>query len=168
MAEATLDGSLEDIKPSQKYITRMKSRIKRKQLGNDDDITWREDEAEYSRRIWEWWKTRVGKFPYHSLALRLIVLTQTSSCSVERVFSRLQLIREICGKKSKEDITFFRILLQCNGDLGELLEQYNDGGDGTPSFRNYHDMFIQLTDDSDSGNEIEENESDDNSDSEDE
>ena len=60
VAEATLDGSLEDIKPSQKYITRMKSRIKRKQLGNDDDITWREDEAEYSRRIWECWKTRVG------------------------------------------------------------------------------------------------------------
>lgn len=170
VAEATLNGSLEDIKPSQKYITRMKLRIKRKQLRNDDGITWREDDAEYSRRIWEWWKTRVGKFPYHSLALRLIVLTQTSSCSVERVFSRLKLIREICGERLKEDITLFRILLQCNGDLGELLEQYNNGGDGTPSFRNYHDIFNQHADgsDSDSGNEFEENESDDNSDSEDE
>jgi len=104
------------------------------------------------------------------LALRLIVLTQTSSCSVERVFSRLKLIREICGERLKEDITLFRILLQCNGDLGELLEQYNNGGDGTPSFRNYHDIFNQHADgsDSDSGNEFEENESDDNSDSEDE
>ena len=165
MTEAILNGSLEDIKPSQKYITRMKSRIKHKQLGNDDDITWREEDAEYSSRIWEWWKSRVGKFPYHSLALRLIVLTQTSSCSVERVFSRLKLIREICGEKLREDITLFRILLQRNGDLGELLEQYNNGGDGTPSFRNYYDIFNQLADDSDSDSG---NESDDNSDSEDE
>ena len=85
----------------------MESRIRRNKLGNDHRITWREDDTEYSRRIREWWKTRVGKFPYHSLTLRLVVLTQTSSCSVERVFSHLSLIREISGENLKEDITFF-------------------------------------------------------------
>ena len=55
-------------------------------------------------------------------AIRLVVLTQLSSCAVERVFSRLQQIRDSCGDDSCEDITEMRTLMQCNGDLEVLLK----------------------------------------------
>ena len=54
------------------------------------------------------------------MAIRLIVLAQLSSCSVERVFSVLERIRRV-----KEDMMEIRLMLQCNcnGDLDKL---YND------------------------------------------
>ena len=45
-----------------------------------------------------------------------VALTQLSSCSVERVFY----MRDACGDNSE-----LRLLLQCNGDLDELLELVN-------------------------------------------
>ena len=76
-----------------------------------------------------------------------------------------------CVAEWKEYITFLCVLLQCNGDLGELLEEYNDG-DGTPSSRNYHDILHQLDgnndSDIDSEDEVEEDGSDHNSDGENE
>jgi hypothetical protein len=75
--------------------------------------------------IWEWWRVRLmvdaTVLPTFRMCLRLIVLTQTSSCSVERVFSRLKMIRDACGDSNYEDMTEIRILMQCNGDLDELL-----------------------------------------------
>jgi len=62
---------------------------------------WREDPGELSRRIYGWWcaqfKFCPKKIYYFTLALRLVVLVQTSSCSVERIFSQLQYIRRVCG-----------------------------------------------------------------------
>ena len=51
---------------------------------------------------------------------RLLVLAQLSSYSVERVFSVLERIRRHTGDRSKEDMLDFRLLLQVNGDLGEM------------------------------------------------
>eukprot|EP00979_Chaetoceros_neogracilis_P013528 scaffold3881_cov173-Chaetoceros_neogracile.AAC.2 len=42
-------------------------------------------------------------------------------CAVERVFSRLKKMRDICGDNSLEDMTEVRIFMMCNGDLDELL-----------------------------------------------
>jgi hypothetical protein len=63
------------------------------------------------------------------MAIRLVVLTQLSSCSVERVFSQLELIRKRCGENLFEDMTELRLLLQCNGNLDELydrMKKYSD------------------------------------------
>ena len=46
---------------------------------------------------------------------RLVVLTQTSSCFIERVFSKLKLIRDAVGDNMLENITEIRLLVQCNG-----------------------------------------------------
>lgn len=48
-------------------------------------------------------------------AIRLVVLTQTSSCFIERVFSKLKLIRDAVGDNMLENITEIRLLVQCNG-----------------------------------------------------
>ena len=70
------------------------------------------------------WKTNI-KYPLHGVAIRLIVLAQLSSCSVERVFSVLERIRQVTGEHVKEDMMVMeiRLMLQCNGDLDKL---YND------------------------------------------
>ena len=39
---------------------------------------------------------------------------------MERVFSVLERIRRHTGDRSKEDMLDFRLLLQVNGDLGEM------------------------------------------------
>ncbi|KAL7525749.1 hypothetical protein ACHAXR_001139 [Thalassiosira sp. AJA248-18] len=53
---------------------------------------------------------------------RLIVLVQLSSCSVERVFSKLEKIRHVCGEKLYDDMMAeVRLFLQCNGDMTPLL-----------------------------------------------
>ena len=86
-------------------------------------MDWKQDAGEYAQHIWHWLKRRKDKFPYHGLAIRLIVLAQLSSCSVERVFSKLERIRQHTGDNLKEDMCEVRLLLQCNGDL--LDDMYN-------------------------------------------
>jgi hypothetical protein len=83
-------------------------------------LDWKQDAGEYAQRIWQWWKPMRKKFPIHGVAIRLIVLAQLSSCSVERVFSRLDKVREVTGDNLKEDIMEVRLMLQCNGDLDDM------------------------------------------------
>ena len=45
------------------------------------------------------------------------MLSQVSSCSLERVFSQLKLIRDTCGDNMLEDMTEIRMILRTNGDL---------------------------------------------------
>ena len=63
----------------------------------------------------------------HYLALRLVVLIQLSSCSVERVFSRLKHIRDVVGDNMNmlEDIWEIRLLLQCNGELDDFRDIFD-------------------------------------------
>jgi hypothetical protein len=92
--EARRDHDLDRIPPSEEYKTRLQNRIRRKKLDDDAVLNWTDDAGEYSERIWQWWKARRHEFPAHALALRLVVLAQLSSCSVERVFSKLKNIRD--------------------------------------------------------------------------
>ena len=57
------------------------------------------------------------------MAICLVVLAQLSSCSVERVFSKLKIIRERCGENLYDDMCEVRLFMQCNGDLSELAEK---------------------------------------------
>ena len=56
-------------------------------------------------------------FKYFRHALILVVLTQISSCYVERVFSQLKLVRDACGDNMLEDMVEIRMFCRCNGDL---------------------------------------------------
>ena len=116
------DHDLDKIKPSRTYLTRLQERIKKKKR-SAESFDFRDDAGEYSQRIFAWWKPRRDDFPYFALALRLIVLAQLSSCSVERVFSKLEQIHHVCGENLYEDMTEVRLFLQCNGDLS-ALESY--------------------------------------------
>ena len=75
---------------------------------------WKKDPIERARRVWIWWKVHQKSFKYFSTAVRLIVLFQTSSCFVERVFSQLKHIIETCGKKQLEELFFLRISRRMN------------------------------------------------------
>jgi len=66
------------------------------------------------------WKHRKEKYPYHGVAIRLIAYAQLSSCSVERVFSKLERIVKVTSDNIKEDMCEVRLLLQVNGDLDEM------------------------------------------------
>ena len=121
--EAKRDHDLDRIPSSRQYQTRMQRRIKRKNLPTDSSLDWRNDAGEYAQRIWKWWKPRKDKYPCHSLAIRLIVLAQLSSCSVERVFSKLEKIRDVTGDNLKEDMCEIRLLLQVNGDMDDMYNE---------------------------------------------
>ena len=61
--------------------------------------------GEKATRIWEFWKSivvRDDQFPAFSVALRLTVLIQVSSCAVERVFSQLKCVVERVGGATHE------------------------------------------------------------------
>ena len=47
------------------------------------------------------------------------MLTQVSSCAIERVFSQLKLIRDVCGDNMLEDMLEIRMFERNNGDIEE-------------------------------------------------
>jgi hypothetical protein len=57
--------------------------------------TWKDDPSEVARRAWEWWGAHRKRFPSFALAVRLVVLVQTSTAAVERAFSQLKLIADL-------------------------------------------------------------------------
>ena len=63
------------------------------------------------------------------LALRLVVLTQLSSCSVECVFSCLKLIQNVCSGGIYENSLEMRLFIQCNGGVHEILNDIKKGTD---------------------------------------
>ena len=121
---AKRDHDLNKFEPSRRYKTRLQRRIKR--TGKEEsEMDWMDDAGEYAERIWQWWRTRRMRYPMHYLALRLVVLIQLSSCSVERVFSRLKHIRDVVGDNMLEDIWEIRLLLQCNGELDDFSDIFD-------------------------------------------
>ena len=63
---------------------------------------------------------------FFAKAIRVVVLTQLSSCAVERVFSQLKLIRDTCGDNMMEDMLEIRMFERCNGNLSELYDNNDD------------------------------------------
>ena len=108
----------------------MEKIIKRKKLDKNTVLDYKRDDGDYACRIWEQWRPRMTKFPCFGLALRLVVLCQLSSCSVEHILSGLNLIQHICGGRFLEDHLEMRLFLKCNGDLYEFMaaiQRYIEG-----------------------------------------
>ncbi len=84
-----------------------------RERGGTDD-TWKVDEAEVSRRIWEWWVVHRGKFTFFQDAVRLVVLVQASSAGVERVFSLFKYIMETCQDHALADQLQLRLFTKVN------------------------------------------------------
>jgi hypothetical protein len=76
--------------------------------------TWEDDPGEEARRIWIWWSYIRDKFNAFSHALRLVALVQTSSASVERLFSVLKLIVESIGHSMLEETLETRLFVKYN------------------------------------------------------
>ena len=108
MKEANRDSDLGRLEVSEQYKTRIQRKVKRKSLVEIPGSIWKVDPEEYACKIWKWWKPRVDTFPFHALALRLVVLVQLSSFFVERVFSRLKMSNDVCGDNMKEDMNKIR------------------------------------------------------------
>ena len=98
-------------------------------MSKDSVLDWKLDDGEYTCYIWEWWRGTTIDFPCFVLALRLVVLTQLSSCSVEHVFSHLKLIQDVCSGGMYEDSLEMHLFIQCNGDLHEILNDIKKGTD---------------------------------------
>ena len=71
--------------------------------------------------IWQWWIPRRHDSSCHAFVIRLVVLSHLSIYAVEQVLYRLKNIRDACGDNIFEDIDELRVILQCNGDLEDLL-----------------------------------------------
>ena len=110
----------ESIPRTRRYETRLDRAIKRRKLQPDHAFDWKKDPGERASRIWEWWKLRMIKnpdFEHIRKCIRLVVLAQMSSCSVERVFSQLNQIRNTVGDNLFKEMLNNYMYLRCNGDL---------------------------------------------------
>jgi len=83
---------------------------------SQDYDDWKHDPGERARRIVGWWRimNEAKKSKIQSLhkALTLILVVQTSSCSVERLFSQLQYIRRACGHAMLEATLEVRTMMR--------------------------------------------------------
>ena len=80
---------------------------------------WEKDPGERACRISTFWKDKIvddSEFIFYRNTLRLVVLTQLSSCAFEQVISQLKLIVDAVGHNMTEEITELRMFLMCNGD----------------------------------------------------
>jgi hypothetical protein len=89
--------------------------------------TWKSDESEVARRVWTFWVSKRSQFNYMTVAVALVVLVQTSSAAVERVFSQLKLIIEACGQRSLADLLELRLFKRLDRKtLNELNKHRNN------------------------------------------
>ena len=58
-----------------------------------------------------------SEFISYRNSLRIVVLTQLSSCAVERLFSQIKHIVDSVGHNTTEEITGLRMFLTRNGDF---------------------------------------------------
>jgi hypothetical protein len=82
----------------------------------DTEGSWKEDIGEMARHIWEWWTICLNakQFVYFGFALQHVGITKVSSIFIERVFSHMKTIVELCTSTQLE--TFL---------LGALLRHQN-------------------------------------------
>jgi len=118
--EALKEFDFESMPRSRRYETRLDRAIKRRKLQDDHDFDWKKDPGERAHKIWEWWKLRMidnPDFSHIRKCIRLVVLAQLSSCSVERIFSQMQQIRDAVGDNLFSEMAKNYMYLRCNGDL---------------------------------------------------
>ena len=87
-----------EFKKSRLFETSLEKR--RRIMGDAVDDDWKNDAGKKATRIWGWWQSIVideSIFPCFLSALRLVVILQVSSCTVERVFSQMKYALDFCG-----------------------------------------------------------------------
>jgi hypothetical protein len=77
-------------------------------------LAWEDDPGEQARRIWFWWYGCRDQFDAFPTALRLVALVETSSASVESLFSVLKLAVDAIGKFMLEETLVTRLFVQYN------------------------------------------------------
>ena len=89
----------------------------------DGPRTWRDDRGERARRYYAWCRVHLKqrRFTSWNKALTLVVVTQTSSASVERIFSVLKMIVDVCGIHMTGDTRRYRLFVQANQHVADLL-----------------------------------------------
>jgi hypothetical protein len=122
MADA--DYNWNGVEGASAYNKKLKKKIARQRSLRKDDPstdcreeryrTWEDDSGEQAGRIWIWWTERFDRFDAFTKAARLIVLVQTSSASVERLFSRVKLIVDAVGESQLEETLKTRTFVQYN------------------------------------------------------
>ena len=93
------------------------NKLHNKNKKNGSTEVWQDDNAEYAHRIWKWWKSRKHKFVYFIKAIKLVALIQTSSASVERVFSQVKIIIDTVGSVAIKDNIEYRVMSRVNKHL---------------------------------------------------
>ena len=113
----------ESVGKRKQYKSRSQRRAKKKSLDGEIIVEdWKQDVGEKASRIWEWWRVRIyeaknTKLEYFAMAVRVVVLTQLSSCAIERIFSQLKLIVDSCGENMFEDMLEIRMRERNNGKI---------------------------------------------------
>ena len=90
---------------------------------HENFVKWEDDRSMHARCIWKWWGSKYHKYPGFGSVVRLIALLQTSSASVERVFSQLKLIVGQIGQSALEDNFELRLMRRVNK---EFFGTYNN------------------------------------------
>jgi hypothetical protein len=88
-----------------------------KNLKSGEEKTWLNDPGEVARRAFGWWGVNHHKLPFLAVAVRLVVLVQTSSAKVERVFSQLGLILDAIGVNALDETMELRLFERVNRRL---------------------------------------------------
>jgi hypothetical protein len=92
----------------------------------DSTETWKSDESEVARRVWMFWVSKRSQFNYMTVAVALIILVQTSSAAVERVFSQLKLIIEACGQSTLSDLLELRLFKRLDHKTLKELDKHRN------------------------------------------
>ena len=99
-----LDHDFDKIINPNQFQNRIQKRIKRKKLDPNVLLTWYNNDSGYAYNIWEGWRGRRYDFTCWDVEFRLVVLSQTSSYSIERIFSRLKLVEDAIEENTKNGI----------------------------------------------------------------
>jgi hypothetical protein len=84
--------------------------------------SWKSDGTEVAGQVWEWWKAKGGRFTYFKDAVRLVVLVQVSSASIERVFLQLKRILKSSQHEILHDILKIWMFERISSKYYYLLE----------------------------------------------
>jgi hypothetical protein len=121
---ADLPYDLNNVKGVAAYIDALQANVARQNKLEENDPsfdsreerykTLEDDPGEEARRIWIWWSDVHDEFASFFTALRLVALVQTSSASVERLFSVLKRFVDAIGNFMLEETLETRLFVKYN------------------------------------------------------
>lgn len=114
--KSTVQSYWNDVEGAKSMIKDRANKVTKHPEKYNVNYMWKKDPIEKSRRIWEWWRANhiVLSINYFVLAVRLVVLVQISSASVERIFSQVKLICDAIGVSGLEETIVACMYERCN------------------------------------------------------